>query len=104
MFRVKLFRVEMRWVLLIPLIGLVLTLASSLYVWNPYTFGIEVLGYGYPFAWLTSFTSTVGKHWAMNVVDFAVDYLVWLAVSTAGIFLSLSLLNARELSSKAEPV
>jgi len=92
MFRVKLFKVGMKRVLLIPVIGFVVTLASSLYVWNYYTWGFVVLGYGYPLPWLNSFTSG-GTHWAMNAAGFAVDYLLWLAVGT--FFLSLH--NAREL-------
>jgi hypothetical protein len=87
MFRVELFRDEMGRLLLIPIIVLVLTLASWLYVWNPYTWDIETLEYGLPLPWLTSFTSGLGEHWAMNTVDFAVDYLIWLAVSAAGIFI-----------------
>ena len=89
MLQVESLTVEMKRLLLIPLFALVLTLASSWYVWNPYTWGIESLEHGYPLLWLTSFTSVLGGHeetnWAINAVNFSVDYLFWLAVSAAGI-------------------
>jgi hypothetical protein len=86
----------MKRFLLIPAIGVVLTLASLLYVWNLDTWGIEVLRYGYPLPWLTSFASALGTHWAISAVGFAVDFLVWLAISVAGIFV-LFVLNSRKL-------
>jgi len=86
MFQAKLFMLEMKRLLAIPFFALALTLASLWHVWNPYTWGIEVLGYGYPMTWLDSFTSTLGTHWEMNTASLVVDYLFWFATSAAVIF------------------
>jgi hypothetical protein len=78
--------VEMKRLLLVPLFALVLTLASLLYAWNSYSWGFEVLNYGYPITWLASFTSPFGTHWQMNAVGLSFDYLFWFDASAAGIF------------------
>jgi hypothetical protein len=86
MFQAKLFTLQMKRLLAIPLFALALTLASLFHVWNPYTWGIEVLGYGYPMTWLASLSSAFGTHWEVNPASLAVDYLFWFATSAAGIF------------------
>jgi hypothetical protein len=86
MFHAKLFPLEMKRLLAIPLFALALTLASLWHVWNPYSWGFEVLNYGYPMTWLASFTSAFGTHWEMNAVGLTVDYLFWFATSAAGAF------------------
>ena len=86
----------MKRLLAIPLFAVALTLASLWHVWNPYTWGIEVLGYGYPMAWLTSFTSAFATRWEVNAASLAVDYLIWLAASATGVF-SVTLLQQGNL-------
>jgi hypothetical protein len=97
MFQAKLCTLEMKRLLAIPLFALALTLASVWHVWNPYTWGIEVLGYGYPTTWLASFASGLGTHWEVNAVGLAADYLFWFDMSAAGIF-SFILLRRKGIS------
>jgi len=97
MFQAKLFTLEMKRLLAIPLFALALTLASVWHVWNPYTWGIEVLGYGYPMTWLASFASGLGTHWEVNTAGLAADYLFWFDMSAAGIF-SFILLRRKGIS------
>ena len=76
----------MKRVLLIPFLALVLTLASLWFVWRPFTWGIEEVGYGFPMSWLTSFSGGLGLHWQTSAVNLVADYLFWLGISAAGVF------------------
>jgi hypothetical protein len=100
MFQAKLFTLEMKQLLAIPLFGVALTLASLWHVWNPYTWGIEVMGYGYPMTWLASLSSAFGMHWEINAASLVVDYLFWFAASAAVIFPVLLLRHKGIVTSK----
>jgi hypothetical protein len=81
----------MKRLLAIPLFALALTLASLWHAWNPLTWGIEVVWFGYPTTWLVSYTSAFGTHWEVNAGSLAVDYLFWLEMSAAGVFSAMLL-------------
>jgi hypothetical protein len=87
----------MKRLLLIPFFALVLTLASLWFVWRPFTWGLEEVGYGFPMSWLTSFSGGLGLRWQTRVVNLVADYLFWLEMSAAGAFSIILLQRKRSV-------
>ncbi len=58
----------------------------------------ETVNYGFPMPWLVHVFNTlpIVNQWVPNVIGLPVDYLFWLGVSFAGVYL-LSLQSARRL-------
>jgi hypothetical protein len=79
-------------------ISLVLMFASLLYVEHVLATSYEAVNYGFPMPWLVYVVSTLlpVNQWVPNVIGLLVDYLFWLGVSFAGVYL-LSSQNTRRL-------
>jgi hypothetical protein len=74
---------------LVAVLGLILTLASSLYAVHVFVVDFEAVNYGFPLPWLAYVVNgMVPVHqWVPSIVGLAVDYLFWLVVSFGVVFL-----------------
>jgi hypothetical protein len=70
-------------------ISLVLMLASLLYVEHVLAVSYEAVNYGFPMPWLVYVVNTLlpVNRWVPNIVGLFVDYLFWLGVSFAGVYM-----------------
>jgi hypothetical protein len=68
---------------LVAVLGLILTLTSSIYVVHVLVVDYEAVSYGFPLPWLAYVVNgMVPVHlWVPSIIGLAVDYVFWLAVS-----------------------